>query len=191
MMMSVRRLSCCHAQGWSGLAQAHSVSLEPLRHPPMLCPLAIYHGRGWLTRLCRWSVGSILFLASWAVLMGPYQYVIHLVSGPRLPFTAAYFGSIFMTIYFAVGVRRPALLTVKSPANHARLASLDTPDLDLFHRPTRSVGVVSRQLLSHGESRTPIRCKSRRRSGSCVDERLIVRTGPCTIECARPWKWCE
>ena len=36
--------------------------------------------------------------------MGPYQYAVHLISGPRLPFTAAYFGSIFMTIYFAVGV---------------------------------------------------------------------------------------
>lgn len=36
--------------------------------------------------------------------MGPLQYVQHLVSGPRLPFTAAYFGSIALTIYFAVGV---------------------------------------------------------------------------------------
>lgn len=38
--------------------------------------------------------------------MGPYQYATHLMSGPRLPFTAAYFGSIVMTIYFAVGVSR-------------------------------------------------------------------------------------
>ena len=52
----------------------------------------------------RWSVGSMMFLASWAFLMGPYQYAVHLISGPRLPFTAAYFGSIIMTIYFAVGV---------------------------------------------------------------------------------------
>ncbi|KIV88940.1 hypothetical protein PV10_08566 [Exophiala mesophila] len=61
-----------------------------------------------------WSVGSILFLASWAVLMGPYQYVIHLVSGPRLPFTAAYFGSIFMTIYFAVGLHSTLLTLISS-----------------------------------------------------------------------------
>ena len=46
----------------------------------------------------------MLFLASWAVLMGPRQYIQHLISGPRLPFTAAYFGSIALTIYFAVGV---------------------------------------------------------------------------------------
>jgi len=45
-----------------------------------------------------------MFLASWAFLMGPYQYAMHLISGARLPFTGAYFGSIAMTIYFAVGV---------------------------------------------------------------------------------------
>lgn len=45
-----------------------------------------------------------MFLASWAVLMGPVQYAQHLVSGPRLPFTAAYFGAIAMTLYFAIGV---------------------------------------------------------------------------------------
>lgn len=50
-------------------------------------------------------MGSVLFLASWAVLMGPITYAKHLASGPRLPFTAAYFGSIFLTLYFAVGVR--------------------------------------------------------------------------------------
>lgn len=36
--------------------------------------------------------------------MGPIQYVKHLCSGRRLPFTAAYFGSIALTLYFAVGV---------------------------------------------------------------------------------------
>jgi len=30
--------------------------------------------------------------------------VKHLLSGPRLPFTATYFGSIALTLYFAVGV---------------------------------------------------------------------------------------
>jgi len=51
-----------------------------------------------------WSAGSILFLASWAALMGPRAYATHLISGPRLPFTAVYFGSIVMTVYFAAGV---------------------------------------------------------------------------------------
>jgi hypothetical protein len=30
--------------------------------------------------------------------------VQHLVSGPRLPFTAAYFGSIALTLFFSLGV---------------------------------------------------------------------------------------
>lgn len=57
-----------------------------------------------LTSLFRWSVGSVLFLLSWAVLMGPWTYARHLISGARLPFTAAYFGSIALTLYFAIGV---------------------------------------------------------------------------------------
>ena len=79
-------------------------------------------------------MGSVLFLGAWGVLMGPMQYgkpallllpllpqhthsdmtvadhvisstlVQHLLSGPRLPFTAAYFGSIALTLYFSLGV---------------------------------------------------------------------------------------
>ena len=37
--------------------------------------------------------------------MGPLNYVYHLCSAPRLPFTAAYFGSIAMTLVFALKVR--------------------------------------------------------------------------------------
>ena len=55
-------------------------------------------------------MGSLLFLASWAVLMGPLTYARHLLSTPRLPFTAAYFGSIALTLYFAVGVRLVSLV---------------------------------------------------------------------------------
>jgi len=61
-----------------------------------------------------WSVGSLLFLASWACLMGPYQYATHLMSGARLPFTATYFGSIVMTIYFAVGLHNTILTLLSS-----------------------------------------------------------------------------
>lgn len=67
-------------------------------------------------------MGSVLFLAAWGVLMGtlqpspfvqysthtqvtgPWAYIKHLTSGDRLPFTAAYFGSIALTLYFAIGV---------------------------------------------------------------------------------------
>ena len=52
----------------------------------------------------RWTLGSALFMASFAAVMGPLAYFQHLISGPRLPFTAAYFGSIGLTLYFSVGV---------------------------------------------------------------------------------------
>lgn len=38
--------------------------------------------------------------------MGPWSYAKHLISGSRLPFTAAYFGSIALTLYFAIGVSK-------------------------------------------------------------------------------------
>ncbi|CAI7654458.1 unnamed protein product [Penicillium manginii] len=61
-----------------------------------------------------WSVGSALFLLSWAVLMGPWSYAKHLISGSRLPFTAAYFGSIALTLYFAIGLQSLILTAISS-----------------------------------------------------------------------------
>lgn len=61
-------------------------------------------GRILHANLRRWTVGSFLFLASFAAVMGPVNYVYHLLSTPRLPFTAAYFGSIIMTLVFAIKV---------------------------------------------------------------------------------------
>lgn len=55
-------------------------------------------------------MGSILFLASWAVLMGPIQYAQHLISGPRLPFTAVYLGSITFTLVSAIKVSLTMIL---------------------------------------------------------------------------------
>ncbi|KAJ5939502.1 hypothetical protein N7466_002636 [Penicillium verhagenii] len=47
-------------------------------------------------------------------LMGPWSYARHLVSGPRLPFTAAYFGSIGLTLYFAIGLQNFFLTLISS-----------------------------------------------------------------------------
>ncbi|KAL9002168.1 MAG: hypothetical protein Q9188_004885 [Gyalolechia gomerana] len=68
-----------------------------------------------------WSMGSMLFLASWAVLMGPVQYAQHLISGPRLPFTAAYFGSITMTLIFAIKLQSTILTLLSSIVQLAAL----------------------------------------------------------------------
>jgi hypothetical protein len=65
-----------------------------------------------LTYSPRWTLGSIFFLASFAVVMGPMAYVRHLLSADRVPFTAAYFGSLSLSLYFALGVSCiPAILT--------------------------------------------------------------------------------
>ncbi|KAK3675861.1 Protein transport protein sft2 [Vermiconidia calcicola] len=61
-----------------------------------------------------WSMASLMFLASWAVLMGPMVYAKHLTSQERLPFTATYFGSIALTLYFALGLRSTILTLFSS-----------------------------------------------------------------------------
>jgi len=61
-----------------------------------------------------WSLGSALFLASWAAMMGPITYAQHLISTPRLPFTAAYFGSIALTLYFSLGLGNTLLTFISS-----------------------------------------------------------------------------
>ncbi|CAG8973512.1 hypothetical protein HYALB_00002837 [Hymenoscyphus albidus] len=60
----------------------------------------------------RWTLGSLLFLCSWGAMMGPMTYIRHLISTPRLPFTAAYFGSIALTLYFSLGLRSQILTLI-------------------------------------------------------------------------------
>ncbi|KAJ3569338.1 hypothetical protein NPX13_g6119 [Xylaria arbuscula] len=61
-----------------------------------------------------WTFGSLLFISSFGAVMGPRTYVQHLTSGPRLPFTAAYFGSIALTIYFSVGLQNTVLTLISA-----------------------------------------------------------------------------
>jgi hypothetical protein len=89
----------------------------------------------------RWSAGSALFLASWAVLMGPMQYAQHLVSGTRLPFTVAYFGSIALTMYFAIGVS-PNFITESTPS---------LPQLSLLD-PKNDLGVCTSKYISFAKT---------------------------------------
>lgn len=63
----------------------------------------------------RWTLGSILFITSFAAMMGPWAYFKHLTSGPRLPFTSAYFGSLVLTMYFALSVSLPWPLSQRMP----------------------------------------------------------------------------
>lgn len=79
-------------------------------------------------------------------MMGPMTYVLHLASTPRLPFTAAYFGSIFLTLYFSLGVStsEPMFWIIKGPL----LIDMNIPapkhilDITLFDHPDRLLGLV-------------------------------------------------
>ncbi|KAG2178450.1 hypothetical protein INT44_001602 [Umbelopsis vinacea] len=51
------------------------------------------------------TLGSILMLLSVALLRGPWAHVKHMMSVERLPFTAAYVGTMALTLYFSLGAR--------------------------------------------------------------------------------------
>lgn len=48
-----------------------------------------------------WTMGSLLFVLAFGVLMGPLAYLKHLTARERLPFSMFFFATCFMTIYFA------------------------------------------------------------------------------------------
>ncbi|KAI0752183.1 SFT2-domain-containing protein [Fomes fomentarius] len=49
------------------------------------------------------SLGSLLVMFGFSVLIGPINHIKHLVSTERLPFSVAYFASLGLTLYFSLG----------------------------------------------------------------------------------------
>ncbi|KAK9894981.1 SFT2-domain-containing protein [Cystobasidium minutum MCA 4210] len=49
------------------------------------------------------SLGSLLFMLGFAILAGPLAHLKHITSKERLPFTAAWLGSLVLTLFFAIG----------------------------------------------------------------------------------------
>lgn len=58
-----------------------------------------------------WSMGSLLFVLAFGVLQGPVAYMKHITSKDRLPFTAFFFVTCLLTIYFAA-IAKSTLLTI-------------------------------------------------------------------------------
>lgn len=58
-----------------------------------------------------WTGGSVLFVVSFGVLQGPYNYVRHLLSRDRILFTGVFFSSVFLTIYSAC-ILKSSILTI-------------------------------------------------------------------------------
>ncbi|KAI0073354.1 SFT2-domain-containing protein [Panus rudis PR-1116 ss-1] len=49
------------------------------------------------------SLGSLLVMFGFSVLIGPINHIKHLVTRERLPFSLTYFGSLGLTLYFSLG----------------------------------------------------------------------------------------
>ncbi|KAI0744752.1 ER-to-golgi vesicle protein transport Sft2 [Earliella scabrosa] len=51
------------------------------------------------------SLGSLLVMFGFSVLIGPINHIKHLVSKERLPFSIAYLTSLGLTLYFSLGIQ--------------------------------------------------------------------------------------
>lgn len=121
---------------------------------------------------------------------------MHLISGPRLPFTATYLGAIVLTIYFAIGVSSATPAFSRAELILAAVA-LHAPHLVVVHHSACCIGVVSRQLFPNGKHGVEVRCSSGWRKSGSLDERLsrlrkcpdiITHHPPCPSESALPDK---
>ncbi|KAJ8320198.1 hypothetical protein KUTeg_001785 [Tegillarca granosa] len=59
-----------------------------------------------------YTLGSLFVIFSFSFLWGPVNHLKHLFSVPRLPFTSAYFGTLFATLYFALWSRSTVLTVI-------------------------------------------------------------------------------
>ncbi|KAI8815608.1 Got1/Sft2-like family-domain-containing protein [Fimicolochytrium jonesii] len=59
------------------------------------------------------TLGSILAVSALALLQGPRSFFSHIITKERLPFTAVYFVSMALTLYFSIG-RHSYVLTIIS-----------------------------------------------------------------------------
>lgn len=113
--------------------------------------------------------------------MGPLAYLQHLVSTPRLPFTAAYFGSLGLTLYFSIGVRQPSLRGRHEDANIVLASKHDSHSV-LGPYPTGLSHLVSSELLPHGLQRVApceqLRCSQGRRLDDWLNRKERYQVPP-------------
>ncbi|CAL9730849.1 protein transport protein Sft2p [Monosporozyma unispora] len=58
-----------------------------------------------------WTMGSLLFVLAFGIMMGPVAYFKHISSRERLPFTLFFFFSCFATVYFAA-ISKSTIMTL-------------------------------------------------------------------------------
>lgn len=96
-----------------------------------------------------WTLGSVFFLVSFAVLQGFTQYVKHLFSGPRIAFTAAFLGSIGLTMYSSLVLHSTVLAIVFAVV---QLVAQLSYTVSYFPFGRQTLGFTSRVALSQAES---------------------------------------
>ncbi|EPQ30913.1 uncharacterized protein PFL1_01811 [Pseudozyma flocculosa PF-1] len=99
------------------------------------------------------SLGSLLFMIGFSILSGPVAHLKHILSKERLPFSVAYFGSLGLTIYFAVG-RRSMIPTLVAAI--VQVGALLTYLAAYFPGGTTTLRYGGSMLLRGGASLLPI-----------------------------------
>jgi hypothetical protein len=104
--------------------------------------------------------------------MGPLAYLKHLASTPRLPFTAAYFGSLGLTLYFSIGVSQARVWVTAGAGAKSSLASKHDSYGVCGACPTGLTVMVSCELLPDGLQRASPCQQLRCPPGSSLDDEL-------------------
>ncbi|UZJ52495.1 hypothetical protein CBS101457_001815 [Exobasidium rhododendri] len=99
------------------------------------------------------SMGSLLFMVGFSLLSGPLTHLKHILSKERLPFSSAYFGSLGLTIYFALG---PRWLLPTLAAAIVQVLSLITYLAAYFPGGTTTLRYGGSMILRGGASLLPI-----------------------------------
>ncbi|PWN52819.1 SFT2-domain-containing protein [Violaceomyces palustris] len=99
------------------------------------------------------SLGSMLFMVGFSILSGPVAHLKHILSPTRLPFSIAYFGSLGLTIYFAVG---PRLMLPTLICAIVQVGALVTYLAAYFPGGTTTLRYGGSMLLRGGSSLLPI-----------------------------------
>lgn len=70
------------------------------------------------------TFGSLTFMASFGILVGPKEHISGIIKADRLPFTAIYFGSMLATLYFTFNMGGASGYLFVMGASGAQLVAL-------------------------------------------------------------------
>jgi hypothetical protein len=114
-------------------------------------------------------------------MMGPWAYATHLMSTPRLPFTAAYFGSIALTLYFSLGVSIPNISFGQLANLNWHAAPKHSSDTDIRYCTIGMLALVLGQLFPDGFQWSSISDLLWCTTGCGMDDRVEMDAGRITV----------